>query len=143
MPVPANRRVAALVYDGLCLFEFGIVVEVFGLPRPELDVDWYQFRVCSLEDGPVTATGGILVHAGAGLSALRHADTIVIPGWGSLVDPPPEALIRALRSAHRRGARLVSICSGVFLLAATGLLDGKRATTHWRYVEQLRERFPE
>jgi AraC family transcriptional activator FtrA len=136
------RRVAALAYDGLCTFEFGIVVEVFGLPRPELDVEWYNFEVCSLERGPIRATGGIRVEARRGLRSLRQAGTIVIPGWRHADETPPAALVRALRSAHARGARLVSICSGVFVLAATGLLDGKRVTTHWRYVDRLTSRFP-
>jgi AraC family transcriptional activator FtrA len=142
MAIRRFRRVVALAYDGLCTFEFGIAVEIFALPRPELDVDWYQFRVCSLEARPVKAAGGVLVHADASLGALRWADTIVIPGWRSADESPPEVLLGALRAAHRRGSRLVSICSGVFVLAATGLLDGKRATTHWRYVDRLRTRFP-
>jgi AraC family transcriptional regulator, transcriptional activator FtrA len=136
------RRVAALAYDGLCTFEFGIVVELFGLRRQNLGVDWYDFEVCSLERGPIRATGGILVEARRGLRSLRRAWTIVIPGWRNADEPPPQALINALRTAHAEGARLVSICSGVFVLAATGLLDGKRATTHWRYADRLKSRFP-
>ncbi len=139
----AHRRVAALVYDGLCTFEFAIAVEVFGLPRPELPVDWYRFSVCSLEAGPARATGGVRVTAKSGLASLRGAGTIVIPGWRDPDERPPEKLLAALRRAHGRGARLMSICSGVFVLAAAGLLDGKRATTHWRYVEKLRVGYPE
>jgi AraC family transcriptional activator FtrA len=137
-----HRNVAVLAYNGLCTFEFGIVVEVFGLPRPELDVDWYRFRVCSLEGGPLHATGGVTVQADCGLRGLQTAGTIVIPGWRNADEPPPEHLLRALRSAYARGARLVTICSGVFVLAAAGLLDGKRVTTHWRYVDRLSARFP-
>jgi AraC family transcriptional activator FtrA len=137
-----RRRVVALAYDGLCTFEFGIVVEVFGLPRPELGVPWYRFQVCSLDRGPLRATGGVAVLAKPGLHALRRAGTIVIPGWRDADETPPDVLLRAVRSAHAGGARLVSICSGVFVLAAAGLLDGRRATTHWRYVERLRARHP-
>jgi AraC family transcriptional activator FtrA len=137
-----HRRVAALIYDGLRTFEFGIVVEIFGLPRPELDVDWYKFEICSLERGPLRAMGGLRVEAPHGLRSLQRAGTIVISGCRSINEPPPESLLRALRSAYARGARLVSICSGVFVLAATGLLDGKRVTTHWRYAEQLSAQFP-
>ena len=136
------RRVAVLAYNDLCTFEFGIVVEVFGLRRPELGVEWYHFEVCSLERGPIRAMGGIRVEARRGLRCLQQAGTIVIPGWRRADEAPPEPLTRALCAAHAAGARLVSICSGVFVLAATGLLDGKRVTTHWRYVDRLRSRFP-
>ena len=136
------HRVVALAYEGLCTFEFGIIVEAFALPRPELKVPWYRFTVCSLEPEPVRALGGITVHAGSGLGALRRADTIVIPGWRNADERPPEVLLSALRRAYRRGARVVSICSGAFVLAAAGLLDGRRATTHWRYAERLASRFP-
>jgi AraC family transcriptional activator FtrA len=137
-----RHRVVALVYDGLCTFEFAIVVEVFALRRPELSVDWYHFSVCSLEASPVRATGGVKVAASGGLRALCRGETIVIPGWRDPDEIPPPALLNALRRAHHRGARLMSICSGVFVLAAAGLLDGKRATTHWLYADRLRERYP-
>src|SRR6185436_6838337 len=136
------KNVAALVYDGLCTFEFAIAVEVFALPRPELAVDWYRCSVCSFDARPLRATGGVRVLARGGVGALRKADTIVIPGWRDPDETPPRALLDALRKAHARGATLLSICSGVFVLAAAGLLDGKRATTHWRYVDKLRAKFP-
>jgi AraC family transcriptional regulator, transcriptional activator FtrA len=137
-----DHLVAALAYDGLCTFEFGCVVEMFSLERPELGVDWYRFAVCAAERGPLRAAGGIQVVAPHGLAMLARADTIVVPGWRRADEPPPEPLLRALRRSHSRGARLASICSGVFVLAATGLLDGKAATTHWRYADKLRERHP-
>ena len=137
-----NRRVAALVYDGLCTFEFAICVEVFGLSRPELGVDWYDFVACSFEKKPARATGGVRITTSAGLKTLASAGTIVIPGWRDHDEIPPPEVLDALRRAHARGARLLSICSGVFVLAATGLLDGKRATTHWRYADKLRARYP-
>src|SRR5882724_5097135 len=136
-----RHRVAALAYNGLGTFELGIVVELFGLPRPEIP-NWYEFQVCSSDPGPLRATGGIQIVAGRGLSALARADTIVIPGWRTADEEPPRVLVSALIAAYKRGARIVSICSGAFLLAATGLLDGRRATTHWRYVEQLSRRHP-
>src|SRR5215208_767708 len=119
--------VAAVAYDGLSTFEFGIVVELFGLRRPEID-GWYEFVVCAESTRPVAAAGGVRFIAGAGLGALARADTIVIPGWRDVHERPPERLTDALCRAHARGARLVSICSGTFVLAATGLLDGRRAT---------------
>jgi len=144
--MPNNGRsphlVVALAYDGLCTFEFGIVVEMFGLPRPELE-EWYAFKIAMIEPGPIRATGGMqLVSNGGGLGVLAKADTIVIPGWRGPAAPVPMPLIRALRRASARGTRLVSICSGVFVLAATGLLDGKSATTHWRYAGTLRKMYP-
>jgi len=135
------RKVAAFAYEGLGTFELGIVAEVFGLRRPELGVEWYEFAVFSLDRGPLRATGGIKVEVPYGLRAVRGAGTIVIPGW-RVDEAPPEPLVRALRAAHADGGRLVSICSGVFVLAATGLLDGRRATTHWKYAGRLAERFP-
>src|SRR5262245_19671050 len=136
------RRVAIVAYDGLCSFEFGIAVEIFGLRRPELGVEWYDFAVCSFDKGPLRASGGIMVRVANGPSALERADTIVIPGWKGPDVPPSPAFAKALRAAHARGARLVTICSGVFVLAAAGLLDGKTVTTHWRYADKLRERLP-
>jgi len=134
--------VVALAYDGLCTFEFGCTVELFALDRPELGVDWYDFAVCAVEKGPIRAAGGITVQARYAPGLLKRADTIVIPGWRDADEAPPPALLAALRAAYRRGARLCSICSGVFVLAAAGLLDGRRATTHWRYAERLAQRYP-
>ncbi|MEM7093636.1 MAG: transcriptional regulator FtrA [Actinomycetota bacterium] len=139
---PKNRSVIALAYDSLCMFEFAVAAELFGLDRPELGVDWYDFAVVSVDGGPLRSLGGVTVQAAGGLDLIETAGTVVIPGWRDREDPPPSELIEALRNAHDRGARLVSICSGVFALAATGLLDGQAATTHWRYVDQLRRRFP-
>src|SRR5437764_5160562 len=138
-----KREIAVLAYDGMGTFEFGIAVEVFGLPRPEVGRDWYRFAVCSLERKPVRSTAGVSVRAGYGLSRLSRAGTIIIPGWTGYDAPVPPRLISTLRNAHSNGARLVSICSGVFVLAATGLLNGRRATTHWRYAEALQLKYPE
>src|SRR5262245_59251470 len=113
MPRTDPRRVVLLAFDRLCTFEFGIAVEVFGLPRPELKVPWYRFEVCALERGPLRATGGFHVSAKADLTVLRRAGTIVIPGWRDPAERPPERLLRVLCAAHRRGARLATICSGV------------------------------
>jgi AraC family transcriptional regulator, transcriptional activator FtrA len=135
--------VAAVAYDRLCTFEFGCTVELFALPRPELDVPWYEFAVCAAERGPIRATGGIAVQVSHSLRLLERADTIVVPGWRDADEAPPPELLRKLRQAYGRGARLCSICSGVFVLAAAGVLTGKRATTHWKYVDRLAARYPD
>jgi AraC family transcriptional activator FtrA len=139
MPPPL---VAILAYDRLCTFEFGCAVELFALERPELDVSWYRYAVCAIEPGPLRAAGGVRIQAPYGLGKLQHADIIVVPGWRSPDERPPEKLLAALRRAHARGARLCSICSGVFVLAHAGLLEGKRAATHWRYASRLAQQFP-
>lgn len=132
-----------LAYDGLCTFEFGIAYEVFGLPRPEMGTAWYRFAVCGIEQGPLRAAGGLTVSVDRGLDALDEADLIVVPGWRGIDAPVPDDLISALRAAHERGARLMSLCSGVAVLAASGLLAGRRATTHWRYVSAIAALYPE
>ena len=132
-----------LVYDGLCLFEFGIATEIFALPRPELDVPWYNCTVAAVERREVAATGGVRITADAGLEVLSTAGTIVVPGWQGVTAPVPEALCVAMRAAHAAGARILSICSGVYVLAAAGLLNGRRATTHWRYCDELARAYPE
>lgn len=138
---PANRNVAVLVYDGLCTFEYGIAVEMFGIARPELST-WYRFSSCAVDRSAMRAAGGLSVRADAGLERLSRAGTIIVPGWRGADAAPPPALLDALRAAHRRGARLLSFCSGVFVLAAAGLLDDRAATTHWRYAQTLAERYP-
>ena len=137
-----NPLVVALVYDGLCAFEFSCAAEVFGLSRPELGPDWYRFETCSLKGASVRSQYGMKMQAENGLERMATAGTIVIPGWAGTDVPVPQAILEALRRAHARGARLMSICSGAFVLAATGLLDGLQATTHWRYAEALQRRFP-
>jgi AraC family transcriptional activator FtrA len=144
-PDMTNRghRVTVLAYEGLAPFELGVAAEVFALPRPELDVDWwYEFSVCAEQPGVLPALGGFGLAVDRGLGELARADTIIVPGAADVHSDPPEAVVRALLAAHARGARLVSICSGAFVLAATGLLDGRRAATHWRYAPLLARRYP-
>ncbi|MEL7044334.1 MAG: transcriptional regulator FtrA [Pseudomonadota bacterium] len=133
--------VCVLAYDGLCTFEFGIGTEVFALPRPEFR-RWYRFQTVAAEPGPLAAVGGISIRADTGLEGLESASLVLVPGWRGCDAAVPEKLIAALRAAHARGARLASICSGVFVLAAAGLLDRRRATTHWRYAERLAAQYP-
>ena len=134
------RVVAVLAYDGVSAFELGLTLEVFGLSN--MGPDWYRVVVCSERPGqPLTANNGLKVIADAGLGALARADTIIVPGSRDIVQASP-VLLDALRRAHRRGARVASICAGAFILAAAGLLDGRRATTHWAHTEALARRYP-
>ncbi|MGW5082130.1 transcriptional regulator FtrA [Micromonospora echinospora] len=138
-----NRAtVSVLAYEGMSVFETGIVTEVFGLPRPEFDVGWYELTVCAETPGAVRLVGGATLHTDHGLDAFAAADTLIVPGVADVHADPSPRLTGALRAAHRRGARIVSICSGAFALAGAGLLDGRRATTHWRYADLLVRRHP-
>ncbi len=136
-------HVAILAYDQLCMFEFGIAVEVFGLTRPEFEgLGWYSWEIVGIEPGPYRAMGGMTVDAPHDLGRLAVADLIVVPGWRGAQSPVPEELCEALRAAHARGARIATLCSGVFVPARAGLLDGRRATTHWRYADTLAAECP-
>ncbi|MFI7453618.1 transcriptional regulator FtrA [Nonomuraea sp. NPDC049714] len=144
MHPPARRgpSVSVLAYDGMSVFETGIVTEVFGLPRPEFDVPWYDLTMCAEDPGPLRVIGGASLYTPHGLDAFATAQTVIVPGVSDITADPSPELVAALRQAHRRGARIMSICSGAFALAGAGLLDGRRATTHWRYADQLRRRHP-
>lgn len=136
-----GHLVAALVHAPISTFEFGCVAEIFGGVRRDLDHGWYDFAVAGVRPGPVPSTGGLDIHVPHGLELLAEADTIVIPCWDS-AEPPPAAMLDALNGAYARGARLLSICSGAFALAAAGLLDGRRAATHWIHADRLARLYP-
>lgn len=135
--------VAAYLFEGMSAFELGCVTEVFALPRPELDVpSWYEFKACAETDRPLRALGGFRLTAEHGMDEFTAADTLIVTAVPDVRGVIPAALVAALRKAHERGARIVSICSGAFALAEAGLLDGRGATTHWRYADVFRQRFP-
>ncbi|MDT7580463.1 MAG: hypothetical protein QOK35_1727, partial [Pseudonocardiales bacterium] len=133
---------AVLVLDELAVFEFGVLCEVFGMDRTEDGVPLIDFRVCGVRAGePVSTSTGVQVVPAHGLEALRGADLVAVPATG-LREFPPEVL-QALRDAAAAGATLLSVCSGVFVLGAAGLLDGRRCTAHWMSVDELRAAYPE
>ena len=138
----SGPRVTVLLYEGMSAFELGIVTEVFGLPRPEFDLDWYDLTICAQTEEAVPLVGRATMQTPYGLDVFAAGQTVIVPGVSDVhADTSPE-LVAALRRAYRRGARLVSICSGAFALAGAGLLDGRRAATHWRYADVLADRFP-
>ncbi len=136
------RDVAVAVCDQVAAFELGVVSEVFGLDRTADGFPGYDFAVCAIEPPPLRTTSGFSIVTPHGIERLRSADLIAIPAWRDPAEPPPEAFLDELRAAVARGARVMSVCTGAFVLAAAGLLDGRRAATHWRYARILAERYP-
>ncbi|MFD6415912.1 helix-turn-helix domain-containing protein [Streptomyces sp. NPDC060194] len=131
--------VALAVTDGMLHFELGLACEVFG-PGMTGKVDpWYELSLCG--PGPVRVDR-FRLDPDHGFEQLPHADTVIVPGWADVDVPPPPALLDALRAAYGAGARIASLCTGAFVLAAAGLLDGRRATTHWGHTADLAARFP-
>jgi transcriptional regulator GlxA family with amidase domain len=141
--MPAHTVVMPLT-DRLPIFELAVPCEVFGIDRADLADPWYDLRLCAGEPGTLRTGTGLGLDVPYGFEALEEADTIIIPACSrpTQLDPPAD-LLNALRRAHQRGTRLVSICTGAYLLAAAGLLDGRRATTHWMNVVDFAHRFPQ
>ncbi|KQX82772.1 MULTISPECIES: helix-turn-helix domain-containing protein [unclassified Streptomyces] len=134
--------VAVLLFSGGPIFESSIPLSVFGIDRQDAGVPRYRLLVCGGEEGPLRTTGGLELTAPHGLEAIARAGTVVVPAWRSITSPPPEEALDALRRAHEEGARIVGLCTGAFVLAAAGLLDGRPATTHWMYAPTLAKRYP-
>lgn len=135
--------VALAITDAIPIFELAVPCEVFGIDRSDLADPWYELRLCAAEEGPLSTTIGLRVDTQHGLEDLVNADTVIVPASSrSIQKQPPAALLEALQRAHMRGARIVSICSGAYLLAAAGLLEGRRATTHWMNALDFAHRFP-
>ena len=151
------HNVAAVVIDGIAAFELGVVCEVFGIDRRDDGLPGYDFAVVAGERGPIRCQAGFTIQAPYDLGRLEEADLIAVPAisdWrlagGNLITAPgagprraiPEPLLEALRRAADRGAWVLSVCSGVFILGEAGLLEGRRCTTHWRHAAELARRYP-
>lgn len=138
-----SMQVAVLAPQVASAFEISVGVEVFGLDRSELHDPWYTLRLCAPEPPFIDTEAGFRYHTDWGYDDAAGADIVIAPSWYRLDVVPPEPLLEAVRSAHRRGARLLSFCTGAFVLGHAGVLDGLEATTHWRYRDLFAATFPQ
>ncbi|MGA5822983.1 GlxA family transcriptional regulator [Kitasatospora sp. NPDC094028] len=136
------HRVVVIVDENSNPFELGCATEIFGLRRPEIGRDLYDFRLCSPEPSTLMRDGFFTLTGVAGLEAADAADTLIVPNRPDVEVPRRPAVLDAVRRAHTRGARLIGFCSGAFTLAEAGVLDGRRAAAHWQWAEAFRARFP-
>ncbi|MBN3751106.1 GlxA family transcriptional regulator, partial [Burkholderia sp. Se-20373] len=139
---PAPTVVAVIAYDGISPFHLSVPSVVFGKERDAAASPAFEFRVCSAERGPLSTTGGFTITAPYGLDGLDDADIVIVPAWRDPDEAPPDVLLDAVRAAAARGAQLVGLCLGAYVLAAAGLLDGRPATTHWAWADDFAQRFP-
>ena len=137
------RNVAAVLLDGVNPFELGVVCEVFGVDRSDDGLPVYDFAVASADGPAVRTINGFSLQVAHGLERLETADLIAVPAGAAYTSREfPPGMLDALRRCVDRGARVLSVCSGVFVLAAAGLLDGRRATAHWKHAEELTRQYP-
>lgn len=142
MPQESSHRVVVIVDENSNPFELGCATEVFGLHRPEIGRDLYDFRLCAPEPRTLMRDGFFTLTGVADLDAAEDADTLIVPNRPNIDQPRRPAVLDAIRRAHTRGARLIGFCSGAFTLAEAGVLDGRRATAHWQWADDFRTRFP-
>jgi transcriptional regulator GlxA family with amidase domain len=136
------HTVAVIAFDGISPFLLSIPCGIFGEDRSAVGVPRFELRICGLHPGPLLTSVGFSVVAPYGIEGLVGADTVIVPGWNNPRIAPPESLLEALRAAQKRGACLVGLCIGAFVLAAAGILDGRPATTHWLWASEFVRLYP-
>ncbi|MGY6652902.1 helix-turn-helix domain-containing protein [Amycolatopsis sp. TRM77291] len=134
--------VAVLAFEGISPFHLAVPSLVWGPESPAGDMEPWPITVAAVEAGRLTTSAGYAIDVPAGLGTLAKADIVVVPWWSDPETSTPSPVAAALRAAHERGALVVGLCLGVFALADAGILDGRAATTHWKWVETFRRRFP-
>ncbi|MET8122484.1 helix-turn-helix domain-containing protein [Micromonospora sp. NPDC005189] len=136
------HHVVMVVSAGMPIFEAAVPCEVFGIDRSDLVSPWYRFSVVGIGAGPVALAAGFTLTGSDTYDVLDRADTLIVPACTNIHEQPPPDQVAVVRAAYERGTRILSICSGAFLLAAAGVLDGRRATTHWMHADELARRYP-
>ncbi|SEF26162.1 helix-turn-helix domain-containing protein [Variovorax sp. NFACC27] len=142
MPQPTAETVAVVAFDGISPFHLSVPCMVFGEDRTETGEPRFRVKVCAPRPGELRTNAGFALVVPHGLEAIRRAQIVVVPSWRDDCSAAPPELIRALQAAHRRGAVVMGLCLGAFVLAEAGLLDGRPATTHWKLAPIFAKQYP-
>lgn len=137
-----SNSYAVIVFNGVNPFHLSVPCIIFRPDANDIKLPDFKLKVCAADPSPIQTNVGYSIHATHSLADLKDVETVIVPSWRNTTELPPKTLLDALRKAHQRGSKIVSFCLGSFVLAAAGLLDGRRATTHWKSAGELAERYP-